>query len=93
MTSPNACSKWIQLSSLSESSPHYVFNTNPNEFIVVHKRRTSFIGMVHDYCLKSYKYSVETDVFNACIEHDNQVNRNAYIGNVTFNKKDQMLFV
>eukprot|EP01084_Bolivina_argentea_P028152 52337_1 len=84
-------SKWLQLSPLPESYPHYVFNTNPNEFAVIYTTRKISLN----------RYNVETDIFNERIELDNQVDTidtSAYILDTThihftFNEKDQMLFV
>eukprot|EP01084_Bolivina_argentea_P002242 4146_1 len=90
MTSSPNSTKWIQLSSLSESLANYVININPNQFIVIYTTRKRFDGF------KSYKYSVETDIFNTFIEYkyDNIIDNNQYfITHITFNEKDQTLFV
>eukprot|EP01084_Bolivina_argentea_P028161 52348_1 len=88
MTSLKDTSKWIQSCLLPdhESFADYVINTNPNEFIVIYKtRRDGF---------KSYKYSVQTDVFNTFIEckyDDEQCFK--FINHIAFNEKDQIVFV
>eukprot|EP01084_Bolivina_argentea_P289310 496755_1 len=85
MASSKCSTKWLQLSPFPKSYPKYVFNTHPNEFIA--------LGML---CLKSYKYNVETDKFNSFnIGYGNKLGKHGAtsIYNVTFNQKNQMLFV
>eukprot|EP01084_Bolivina_argentea_P038173 70595_1 len=86
MTSLKDTNKWIQLCLLPQLFVNHVVNTNPNEFIVIYTSP--------DSRFKSYKYNVQTDIFNTFIEHKYTKNQYfEFISHITFNETDQTLFV